>query len=250
MICLFGGTFDPVHNGHLHAAETVVSALGLDEIRLVLSARPSHKDSTGAALDQRWAMLQLACADHPALTPDDREMLRTRPSYTVETLEAVRAGAPEEDLIWVIGSDAYALLESWYRWQEVLELANLVVLRRPGEFPVMSEQMTAYTDAHRVENLAGCHKGGILMLEDSMQEVSALEIRAQLAAGGDVSHLIPPPVALYIKENHLYRVSDAGTDIGTVVTVETESKKETENENENENENEKEKEKENEKEKE
>ena len=208
MICLFGGTFDPVHNGHLHAAETVVAALGVDEIRLVLSARPSHKDRTGASLEHRWAMLQLACADRPQLVPDDREIRRQRPSYTVETLEAVRAEAPDEDLAWVIGSDAFALLETWYRWQEVLELANLIVLRRPGEFPAMSERMTAYTEAHLVDSLAGCHKGGIFMLEDAMQEVSAQSVRAELAAGRDVAHLIPQPVALYIRDNHLYGGSD------------------------------------------
>ena len=204
MICLFGGTFDPVHNGHLHAAEAVQAALGIDQIRLVLSARPSHKDSTGASLEQRWAMLQLACADHLGLVPDDREMHRARPSYTVETLEALRAEAPGEDLAWVIGSDAYALLESWYRWQEVLTLANLIVLRRPGKFPAMSEAMTAYTREHQVENLDDCHHGGIFMLEDPMQEVSAQEIRVGLAAGKDVSHLIPPAVALYIRDNGLY----------------------------------------------
>ena len=80
MICLFGGTFDPVHNGHLHAAEAVASALDLDRVLLVLSARPSHKESTGAALSDRWAMLQLACADRPHLVADDREMRRSRPS--------------------------------------------------------------------------------------------------------------------------------------------------------------------------
>lgn len=204
MICLFGGTFDPVHNGHLHAAEAVLAALGVDEIRLVLSARPSHKDSTGASLAQRWAMLELACADNPALIPDDREMHRQRPSYTVETLEAVHAEAPDEDLAWVIGSDAFALLDTWYRWRDVLKLANLIVLRRPGEFPAMSAEMAAYTEAHLVDSLAGCHKGGIFMLEDAMQEVSAQAIRADVAAGRAVGHLIPPPVALYIRNNHLY----------------------------------------------
>jgi nicotinate-nucleotide adenylyltransferase len=204
LICLFGGTFDPVHNGHLHAAEAVLAALGISQIRLVLSARPSHKDSTGASLEQRWEMLNLACADNPALIPDDREMHRQRPSYTVETLEAIRAESPQEELVWVIGSDAFALLESWYRWQEVLELANLIVLRRPGGFPEMSERMVAYTEAHQVESLVDCHKGGIFMLEDSMQEVSAQDIRAAVAAGRDVSHLIPPPVALYIREHRLY----------------------------------------------
>ena len=221
MICLFGGTFDPVHNGHIHAAETVASVLGVREIRLVLSARPSHKDSTGASLAQRWHMLQLACAEHDAMIPDDREMLRPRPSYTVETLEAVRSEAPEEDLAWVIGSDAYALLETWYRWQEVLKLANLIVLRRPGQFPSMSERMTAYTAAHQVDSLADCHKGGILMLEDPMQEVSAQGIRAALAAGEDASHLIPPSVALYIRENQLYRQTNTGVETGIDTGIET-----------------------------
>lgn len=214
MICLFGGTFDPVHNGHIHAAQTVVSVLGLEEIRMVLSARPSHKDSPGASLAHRWRMLQLACADHAALIPDNREMLRPRPSYTVETLEAVHREAPEEDLAWVIGSDAYALLETWYRWQDVLKLANLIVLRRPGEFPVMSERMTAYTAAHQVDSLVDCHKGGIFMLEDSMQEISAQQIRAELAAGRDVRHLIPLPVALYIRDHRLYRQTETGAETG------------------------------------
>ncbi len=204
MICLFGGTFDPVHNGHLHAAETVSRALPVDRVRLVLSARPSHKDSTGAPLADRWAMLELACADHPHLLPDDREMRRARPSFTVETLEALRAEHPRESLCWVIGSDAYALLDSWHRWQEVLMLANLVVLRRPGGFPPMSGPMQAYTDGHRVDSLESCHKGGIFMLDDEMEEISAAGIRADIAAGRDVTHLIPAPVANYIKTHRLY----------------------------------------------
>ena len=205
MICLLGGTFDPVHNGHLHAAEAVLAALNLEEIRLVLSARPSHKDSTGATLEQRWAMLTLACADHPRLVPDDREIRRDRPSYTVETLEALKTEHPDESLTWVIGSDAYALLDTWYRWTDVLELANLVILQRPGGFPQMSRAMRDYTEAHRVPTLAGCHKGGIFIMEDAMQEVSAAEIRAGIARGRDMAELLPASVALYINEHGLYR---------------------------------------------
>ena len=204
MICLFGGTFDPVHNGHLHAAEAVCTALAVDQVRLVLSARPSHKERTGASLADRWAMLQLACADRPHLIPDDRETHRARPSFTVETLEALRAEYPDESLCWVIGSDAYALLDSWHRWAEVLKLANLVVLRRPGGFPPMSDRMRVYTDEHQVETLDGCHEGGIFMLDHAMQEVSAAGIRSDIASGRDVGHLIPAAVANYIREHHLY----------------------------------------------
>ena len=128
MICLFGGTFDPIHRGHLLAAERVCDALELAEILLVLSARPSHKESTGASLEDRWRMLELACRDHPRLKPDDREMRRRRPSYTVETLQELAEEFPGTSLTWVLGSDAYALLPSWYEWRRVLELANLVVL--------------------------------------------------------------------------------------------------------------------------
>lgn len=193
-----------MHRGHVHAAETVVATLGIPELRLVLSARPSHKEGTGASLVARWDMLQLACIDHPRLVADDREIRRPRPSFTVETLEAVRADRPGEALVWVIGSDAYALLPSWHRWREVLELANLVVLSRPGGFPELSEDMQAYTDAHRVKSLAGRRAGGILLLDALMQEISSADIRAAIAGGREVDHLLPEAVALYIRNNRLY----------------------------------------------
>ena len=204
MICLFGGTFDPVHLGHLHAADVVCRELGLSEIRLVLSARPSHKAATGASLAHRWAMLNLACEGDPRLVPDDREMHRSRPSYTVETLEAVRASHPGRRICWVIGSDAYALLPSWHRWREVLKLANLVVLARPGPFPELDEEMQTLTDTHRVDSLTDCHSGGILLVDNAMKEIAAADIRAAIAEGRDVSHLLPVTVATYIREHHLY----------------------------------------------
>lgn len=204
MICLFGGTFDPVHLGHLHAAERVLENLPVAEIRLLLSARPSHKASTGASVQDRWAMLSAACAERPGLVADNREARRNKPSYTVDTLLEFRAEHPKEALTWVIGSDAYALLPSWYRWEAVLELANLVVLARPGPFPTLDPTMSAVTAQHRVADLRGCHKGGILLLEDAMEEVSAAEIRERIAAGATVSHLLPAVVANYISTRHLY----------------------------------------------
>ena len=204
MICLFGGTFDPVHLGHLHAADVVCRELALDQIRLVLSARPSHRGAPGASVDHRWAMLRLACADDDRLVPDDREMRRERPSYTVETLEAVRAEHPQTAISWVIGSDAYALLPTWHRWKEVLDLTNLVVLARPGPFPALDDDMRRLMEKHRVGSLAGCHQGGILVVENAMKEIAAADIRRGIAEGRDVSHLLPARVATYIKDHHLY----------------------------------------------
>ena len=204
MICLFGGTFDPVHLGHLRAAERVCDVLGLDTIRLVLSARPSHKETTGASLKHRWAMLCLACEAHARLEPDDREMRRASPSYTVDTLEELRGAQPDETLAWVVGSDAYALLPSWYQWRRVLEIASLVVLLRPGHPLVLEGEMAELTDARRVDSLAVCRGGGILFVENELVEVAAETIRELLAAGADASHLLPAPVANYINEHGLY----------------------------------------------
>ncbi|HEY5644446.1 MAG TPA: nicotinate-nucleotide adenylyltransferase [Pseudomonadales bacterium] len=204
MICLFGGTFDPIHLGHLHAADVVCRALDLVEIRLVLSARPSHRMATGASLEHRWAMLQLACEDDARFVPDDREMRRDRPSYTVETLEAVRSEMPGARLCWVIGSDAYAMLPSWHRWQEVLKLANLVVLARPGPFPTLDERMQRLTEAHRVASLSGCRSGGVLLVDNAMKQIAAADIRAAIAEGRDVSDLLPLRVANYIRDHQLY----------------------------------------------
>lgn len=205
MICLFGGTFDPIHLGHLHAAETVCDALALTEIRLVLSARPSHKNTTGAGLADRWSMLCLACAEHPRLLPDDRESNRDRPSFTVDTLLELRVEHPSAALCWVVGSDAYALLPSWYRWQEVLELANLVVLKRPGHPMKLDDTMAGLTRSHRVGSLERRRQGGILLLEEPMRELSAQAVRAAIAEGRDVAHLLPEPVANYITKHGLYR---------------------------------------------
>jgi nicotinate-nucleotide adenylyltransferase len=202
---LFGGTFDPVHVGHVHAAEAVCDALGLTEIRLVLSARPSHRGVTLATLEDRWQMLCLACEGHPRLVPDDREVRRTRPSYTVETLEEIRAEHPRQSLAWVVGSDAFALLPSWYRWRDVLRLANLVVLKRPGHPLELNREMTALTETRRVDSLTDCHEGGILILDDVMVDVAAANIRRTIAAGGTVAHLLPESVANYIRQHGLYR---------------------------------------------
>jgi nicotinate-nucleotide adenylyltransferase len=211
LICLFGGTFDPVHLGHVHAAETVCGALGVREIHLVLSARPSHRGVTGAAMAHRWAMLKLACRAHPRLVPDDREMRRARPSYTVETLEEVRREHPTGPVCWVIGSDAFTLLPTWYRWRRVLDLANLVVLKRPGHPLDLDETLSELVRRRGVDSVEGKEAGGVLVLSRPMREVAARDIRAALAAGANVDHLLPEPVAIYIRQHHLYQPEERST---------------------------------------
>ncbi len=215
MICLFGGTFDPVHVGHVHAARAVCDCLGLAELRMLLSARPGHRGRPGAAVADRWRMLELACADDPRLVPDDTEVRRAerlgRPSYAVETLEEIRGGDSQLAVAWVVGSDAYGGLPTWHRWREVLALANLVVLRRPGVALALSDEMTVLTRQRQVAGPLRAPAGEILFLEAPMLDISATRVREALMRGTEpVSDLLPPAVYTYITEYHLYGVvSDA-----------------------------------------
>jgi len=206
LICLYGGTFDPVHRGHLHAALTVCEALDLERVHLVLSARPSHREHQGADVDQRWEMLQLACQDDERLFADDRETHRSGPSYTVHTLEAARSENPGESLCWVIGWDAYRLLPSWYEWQRVISLANLIVLQRPGFASELDDTMQAFTRERQVTGLSGQASGGVLLLEQEMLPISAAAIRELLKSGKRADHLLPDAVATYIRQHQLYGV--------------------------------------------
>ena len=209
MICLFGGTFDPVHVGHIHGAIAVCDALALSDIHLVLSARPSHRDPTSASVTDRWRMLCLACEVDPRLVADDCEMRRQRPSYTVETLTEFRAQSGDGALYWVIGSDAFADITSWYRWREVLELCNLVVLQRPGhaDYPPEVQRLI---DRCASDVPPRARNGRVFFLPDAMPGVSASDIRRKLSLGEDAGHLLNPQVATYIIQQGLYGVTREG----------------------------------------
>jgi nicotinate-nucleotide adenylyltransferase len=216
LIGLFGGTFDPVHLGHLHAATSVCDALGLRRIHLLLAARPGHRDAPVASVEHRWRMLQLACAADARLVPDDREIRRARrlarPSWTVETLEEIRGELPGEPLVWVIGSDAYRGLMTWHRWTEVLALTHLVVLRRPGAPLDLPEALAALTAERRVAALPDLPAGNVLVLDLPMRPVSSTAVRAALAAGAPTGDLLPADVSTYITDHHLYgAMSDPGS---------------------------------------
>lgn len=208
MIALFGGTFDPIHRGHLHAAHAVAVRLQVDVVHLVLSARPSHRDEPGTRLADRWAMLALAVEQEPGLVASDVELHRSGPSYTVDTLiEVAQDAAPEEPLTWVLGWDAYRLLPTWHRWQEILDFAHLLVVRRPGQDAPLDDVMNAFDAAHSTVDLARLHhqrSGQVLHLPAPMMPISATDVRRRIACGEDVSGLLPAAVWTYIKERNLY----------------------------------------------
>ena len=211
-LALLGGTFDPVHFGHLRVASETAAALNLPEVRLIPSKTPVHRARPGASEAQRLAMLKLAVADFPGLATDDRELKRDTPSYTVLTLESLRAEFPLRPLIWLIGIDAFMHINHWFEWPRLFDLAHFVVLNRPG-FVVSQALSPVLTEVwqgrltHRADALREAMHGTIYIQTVTPQAVSATEIRNTIATGADDSaleSLLPAPVLAYIRAHQLY----------------------------------------------
>jgi nicotinate-nucleotide adenylyltransferase len=195
-IGLLGGTFNPVHIGHLRAALEVAEFMLLDELRLIPSARPPHRDTPQASAEQRLAMVELAVAGEARLTVDDRELRRDKPSYTVDTLESLRAElAAGDQLFLLLGWDAFCGLPSWHRWQELLEHCHLLVLQRPD----------ADSDPLSLEGPGG----QISFIWQTPLAISATQIRHLLATGRSARYLLPDAVLAYIQAHDLYRAPNA-----------------------------------------
>ncbi|CEA06174.1 nicotinic acid mononucleotide adenylyltransferase [Pseudomonas saudimassiliensis] len=205
---LLGGTFDPIHFGHLRSAVEVREYLALDELRLVPNARPPHRDRPGASAQQRLEMVCLATASDAGLLVDDCELRRDRPSYTVDTLESLRADlGPAATLFLIVGWDAFSGLPSWNRWEELLQLASLVVLQRPEqdqELPEVLKDLLAARSVSGPNDLQATH-GEILCLAQTPLAISATHIRSLIQAGRSPRFLLPDSVLGYIETNGLYQ---------------------------------------------
>lgn len=207
MLGILGGTFDPIHYGHLRPAQEVQRALGLSEVRLVPAANPPHRPPAAAAAEQRLHMAQLAVEGVPGLVVDDREIRRGGPSYTVPTLESLRTELGDAPLCLLLGTDAFAGIETWHEWRRLPELAHLVVMTRPGwPFPPAAGQpewarVRASRDA---ADLGRAPAGRIFFQPVTPQNVSATDIRARIARGESVAGLLPPAVRDYIRANRIY----------------------------------------------
>ncbi|HUH37824.1 MAG TPA: nicotinate-nucleotide adenylyltransferase [Spongiibacteraceae bacterium] len=207
-IGIFGGTFDPVHYGHLRSAQALRDRLGLDEVRLMPARVPPHRPQPGATAEQRVRMLQLALADLPGLAIDTRELSRPGPSYSVDSLEALRAELGDAALCLVLGADAFAGLHTWHEWQRIPGLAHILVLARPGyEWP-REPALEALCEQRLVadpEQLFERPCGGLAALSLPPVPVSATAIRARIARGEAPHFLLPEAVWHYIQAHGLYR---------------------------------------------
>jgi nicotinate-nucleotide adenylyltransferase len=207
VIGVLGGTFDPVHHGHLRFAVEAVESLRLRVLKLVPASAPPHRRTPAAPAADRLAMLRTAVAGTATLEVDGRELDRAGPSYTFDTLASLRQDHPDEPLCLCLGADAFRAFDTWHRWREIPGLAHLAVARRPGGRLPARGPVAALLTAARVETpeaLRERRAGGIAVMDLPGLQVSATRIRALLAARRDPRWLLPDPVLAYILERGLY----------------------------------------------
>ena len=201
VIGLLGGTFDPIHNGHLAVARYLRTALDPARVHMIPSAVPPHRKAPVSAAPHRLAMLELALVGETGLVPDTRELHRTGPSYSLWTLRSLRAEFPDSPLCWIVGADAWPGVTSWYRWYELFSLAHFVVVKRPGFRLSPSRAAGLSPDMGELRrHSAGC----CVSCDGPAVDVSASAIRRRIASGEDVSDSVPQAVWSYIRQQHLY----------------------------------------------
>lgn len=208
-IGLFGGTFDPVHYGHLRSALEVKNDFGLDEVRIIPCAQPPHRKQPEANAAMRLQMLELAIKNQAGLTIDTRELDRHKlseltPSYMVDTLKSLRQDFKDASLLLFIGSDAFKHLTGWHQWQQLFDYAHLVVLTRPGfETQGLDDFFNARL-AKDIKELAQNPAGKLFLSQVTQLDISATAIRNMIAKKQNPGFLLPDAVIEYIKQHQLY----------------------------------------------
>jgi nicotinate-nucleotide adenylyltransferase len=206
---VFGGTFNPVHYGHLRSALELVQRLDLAQLRLMPSAVPPLREEPDCSAEHRAAMVELAVAQEPRLVCDRRELGREGKSYTIDSLIELRGEVGDQrSLSMVMGCDAVLDIAKWHRFDELLEWAHIIVIARPGWDLPQTGALAEWIGKHRLASsasLGDSPAGGILIEELRPLEISSTEIRKILAAGNSVRYLMPQSVLEYIDTNTLYR---------------------------------------------
>lgn len=206
-IGIFGGTFDPVHTGHLRTAYELLTGLELAEIRFVPSRIPPHRPPTVAPEALRLRMLEAVLGESPGFVLDDRELRRPGPSYMVDTLASLRAEVGAQPLCLLLGLDAFLGIPAWHRWRELTDLAHIVVARRPGftgEIAGEAGDLLRSRVITQPRALAAKPAGGVLMFDVTQLEISSSAIRSLVEAGGDPRFLVPDAVRELILKTHIY----------------------------------------------
>jgi len=210
MIGIYGGTFDPVHFGHLRPAMDVYSELDLSEVRFIPTGVPAHRDLPVASSEHRYQMLLLATENIAGLSVDDREIKRDGPSYMIDTIRSLQADLPEEQFCLMVGMDAFIGFESWREWQTITELVNIVITYRPNfDLDSIAEsELKKYILAAETKkkdeflaNPAGC----CYFCPVTQLDISATKIRELAQKGGAINFLLPDVVAGYLLQKKIYQ---------------------------------------------
>ncbi|MCB5227173.1 nicotinate-nucleotide adenylyltransferase [Alishewanella sp. 16-MA] len=205
LLGIFGGTFDPIHRGHLACARYVVEHCALKQLALMPCHLPPHRATPGVSSEQRAAMVKLAIANEPTMRLERLELNRTSPSYTVDSLRALKQQQPDTTLAFIIGMDSLQYFTKWHQWLQILELAHLIVCRRPGysadqgDAPMLLARYGA-----TLSQLQQQDAGKILLLDNPDFYESATFVRQQLASDRRVQAMLPAEVLEYIRQHALY----------------------------------------------
>lgn len=208
MIGILGGTFDPIHNGHLRTALDVQQRLALDEVRFIPCGEPAHRNKPIAEPLQRLVMVRAAIQGQNKFTLDDREIRRNGPSYMVDTLTSLKKEFKDEILCLILGTDAFNGLTQWHQWEKIFDLANIAIMQRPainGQFEInrslMKRLKERFVDA---DNLRTKQNGAICFVPVTQLDISATKIRQQWQQNKDIQFFLPDSVLTLIQQQNIY----------------------------------------------
>ena len=210
LVGLLGGTFNPIHNGHLRLAQELADALNFSEVRFIPSANPPHKTAPQVSAAHRAEMVKLAISSNPIFKLDARELQRTGASYTIDTLISLQEElGGSVALCLMMGSDAFSKLNTWHRWQALLDYCHIILVQRPASAtqPQLSEELSVLLHDHYTENISDLtneNAGYIHMQKITALDITSTNIRAQLESELSPRYLMPDNVITYIKNNKLY----------------------------------------------
>ena len=206
-IGVFGGMFDPVHNGHLELARSAIKELQLDQLRMVPCRQPNHRLQAKSSSTERVAMLKLATTKFDSIIIDSQEIERNGTSYTAATLANLKSENPNSSLVLLVGVDSFNTLADWHNWELIIELSHVVVFARAGEnltFPKNTQKNLNECIVKSPAELFGSNAGSIYLLDGFNYDASSTEVRTRIAERSNFSELLPAVVCSYIADNELY----------------------------------------------
>jgi len=209
MIAIFGGTFDPVHLGHLNMAQQCVKAFNLDTLYFMPCALPAHKAAPGISTQHRINMLNAAIAPYPHFELDLRELNRTGPSYSLLSLQELRTEHPTTPILFLIGMDSFNNLDKWFEWKAITQLCHIVVYQRPAQNCTVKGELKSYmqhANASEVATLKHSLAGKLYFLPGEMLDAASSTIRKQLKKSNKKNELLPDAVSHYIEVHQLYQI--------------------------------------------